>query len=275
VVAIIDDIGQRDAALQSGADDYLLRPLLASEIQIRLERARHGGEVIRRLLTQLSQRDRQASIGRLTSHICHEINNAMQATRGALVLALEEPEVPPELASYLTLCKDETQRVVDLVGRMRQIYRPETLEPELISVDSLLREVVKAASEELDHNNTRLVEDFAADLRPVSGIRDHLYLAFLSMVLNLSETIGAAGGGEMRASIRVVEGALRMAICADAALLQIEGFSSMILPAGSSPIAEALLGLSPAAEIIRAHRGGVEIQCDERELCIRASLPVL
>ena len=93
--------------------------------------------MIRRLLMQLSQRDRQASIGRLTSHICHEINNAMQATRGALVLALEKSEASSELASYLSLCKDETQRVVNLVGRMRQIYHPETLEPGPISVDSL------------------------------------------------------------------------------------------------------------------------------------------
>lgn len=195
VVAIIDDIGQRDTAMQSGADDYLLRPLLASEIQARLECGRHDGEMIRRLLMQLSQRDRQASIGRLTSHICHEINNAMQSTRGALALALEEPEVPPELASYLTLCKDETKRVVDLVDRMRQIYHPETLEPEPISVDSLLREVVKAASEELDHNNTRLVEDFAVDLRPVSCVRDQLYLAFLSMVLIFPRPSEQAGEG--------------------------------------------------------------------------------
>lgn len=187
-------------------------------------RARDEREMIRRLLMQLSQRDRQASIGRLTSHICHEINNAMQATRGALVLALEESEASSELASYLSLCKDETQRVVNLVGRMRQIYHPETLEPGPISVDSLFREVAKAASEQLDHNNTRWVEDFATDLQPARGIRDHLYLAFLSMLLNLSETIGSAGGGEMRVSLRVVEGSIQLTLGVDPGLLQVERF---------------------------------------------------
>ena len=49
----------------------------------------------------------------------------------------------------------------------------------------------------------------------------------------------------------------------------------MVLPAGSTNLAEGLLGLSPAAEIIRAHRGGVEIQREVGELIIRISLPVL
>ena len=46
VVAIIDDIGQRDSVLQSGADDYLLRPLLASEIKICLDAPSARGEMI-------------------------------------------------------------------------------------------------------------------------------------------------------------------------------------------------------------------------------------
>lgn len=77
IVAIIDDISQREKALQAGADDYLLRPLIRSEIQARLGTARQGGAFVRWLLLQLKQRNRQAYVGRLTSHICHEINNAM------------------------------------------------------------------------------------------------------------------------------------------------------------------------------------------------------
>ena len=275
VIAIINDIGQRDVVLQSGADDYLLRPLLASEIKICLERARHASEMIRRLLMQLSQRDHQASVGRLTSHICHEINNAMQATRGALALALEEPKVPMELTSYITLCQNETQRVVSLVGRMRQIYHPDNREPEPISVDSLVREVVKAASEELDRNNMRLVEDFAVDLPPVRGIRDQLYLAFLSMVLNLSEVVEAAEEREMHVSLQLVEGSLQLRIWTDLALLRIEDSSGRVYPDEDITLTEALLGLSPAAEIIRSHRGWIEIQRDKRELSIQVTLPVL
>jgi|GEM_PF-3314787 len=275
VVAIIDGFDQRDSVLQSGADDYLLRPLLASEIKIRLERARHAGEMIRQLLLQLSQRDRQASVGRLTSHICHEINNAMQATRGALALALEEPEVPPELVSYISLCQTETQRVVSLVGRMRQLYHPDHRAPEPISVDSLFREVVKAALEELDRNNVRLVEDFAVDLPPVSGNRDQLYLAFLSMVLNLSDAVGAAWEREMHVSLRLVDGSLQVRIWTGLALPGVDDSSGGVLLEGSITLTEALLGLSPAAEIIRSHRGRVEIQRDERELSIRVTLPVL
>ena len=198
----------------------------------------------------------------------------MQATRGALALALEEPEVPPELVSYISLCQTETQRVVGLVGRMRQLYHSDNRVVEPISVDSLFREVVKAASEELDRNNTRLVEDFAVDLPPVNGNRDQLYLAFVSMVLNLSEAVGEAGEKEIHVSFRLVEGSLQLRIWTDLALLGVKIYSAGFFLRGPSLSQKALLGLSPAAEIIRSHRGRVEIQRDERELSIRVTLPV-
>jgi signal transduction histidine kinase len=268
VVAIINDARARDSVLRSGADDYLLRPLLASEIQIRLERSRRDGETIRKLRRRLSERDRQASIGRLTSHICHEINNAMQATRGALALALEEPGLPMELASYLDLCRNETRRVVDLVSRIRRIYHAGNKIPESISIEELLREILSVTAEELENNNTRLVEDLAPGLPPVYGIRDHLYLAFLSLMFNLSEAFRGAGGGEMHVALRMAEGSLPQVLCAEIAL-----HPSGEAPASILPAAEESLGLSPAAEIIRRYDGSVDIRRNGRGPVVRVSLP--
>ena len=64
----------------------------------------------------------------------------------------------------------------------------------------------------------------------------------------------------MRVSLRVVEGSLQLTLGVDPGLLQVEDSSGMVLPAGSTNLAEGLLGLSPAAEIIRANLGEVEIR---------------
>jgi len=45
----------------------------------------------------------------------------MQATSGALDLVMEESDISDELDSYLTICRQETRRVVKLLERMRQI----------------------------------------------------------------------------------------------------------------------------------------------------------
>lgn len=275
VVAVIEDVSQREIVLRSGADDYLFHPFHAAEIERRLHPRRDDRAVIRMLRAQLSRRDRQATVGRLTSHICHEISNSMQATRGALALALEEPDLPPGVASYITLCQQETQRVVGLVGRMRQVYRPDLREWEPLAVESLIREAITAASEEMNNSNIRLVEEFASHLQPVSGQRDQIYLAFLSLLLNLSEAVRAAGTGELRVSLQMAAAYVELAIRGDIALLEDESASGVFPPAGSVTSAENFLGLSTAAEIIRRHSGSLEVQSDGREVSILIKLPAV
>jgi len=275
VVAIIDDAGQREIVLRSGSDDYLLRPLAPSEIEIRLRRGWQDREMIRRLFARLSSRDHQASVGRLTSHVCHEINNAMQATRAALALASEEPDIPLEMTAYFALCQNETQRVVNLVARIRQIYHLNHGTPEPISIEEVLREVIDSASEELSNNHVRLIEDIAQDLQPVSGMRDHLYLAFLSMLLNLAEAIGAVGAGELRLSLRMALDFVLLKIGTDAIRLPSEDFSGKVCSTAAAATDEVMLGLSTAADLIRSHWGRMEIQHDGHELNILVFLPTL
>jgi signal transduction histidine kinase len=274
IVAILEDAGQRDTALHSGADDYLLRPLLASDMRIRLERSRHDSETIRGLLRHLYRKDRQASIGQLTSHVCHEINNAMQATRGALALALEEPDLPVELTSYLVMCQDETQRVVDFVSNIRRVYFAENKTPEPLAAEQLIRQVIAATLEELENTDVRVQEDFPADLPLVYGIRDHLYLAFLSIVLNLSEVLQSTGGGEMRVSLRTVADFLQLSFSAGPTRPFPQGSSKTELVTGENPALDVLLCFTPAAEIIRAGDGKVDMHWKERELTILVCLPV-
>ncbi|MBN1439774.1 MAG: hypothetical protein JW929_10225 [Anaerolineales bacterium] len=270
IVAIIDDPARRDSVLRAGADDYLLLPLLSSEIEIRLGRARREGEMFRKLLGQLARRDRQASIGRLTSHICHEINNAMQATRGALALALEEPDLPGELAAYLKLCQSESQRVVDLVGGLREAYFAEDKAGETVALDGLLREVIDVISEEMGSNDTRLTEDAAPDLPSLFGVRLHFYLAFLSLLLNLSEAFRDSGGCAMRLGLRAAAPAGKPGVCAEIAIRP-DGEARGILEPGG----ETLLGLEPAADILRNYGGRIEIRRAECGLVVRVHLPAL
>ena len=268
IVAVIDDPARRDSVLRRGADDYLLLPLLPSEIEIRLRRVRRDGETVRRLLGQLARRDRQASVGRLTSHICHEINNAMQATRGALALALEEPDIPGELAAYLALCQDETQRVVNLVSSLRQVYFAENKASEPVDPGELLREVIDVTAEEMENNDTRLTEDFAAGLPAWFGVRDHLYLAFLSLALNLSEAFRDSGGCDLRLGLQPADLSGRPAVCVEIAIRPDGDAGGIPEPGG-----EDLLGLEPAADIVRSYDGRVDIRRDAGGLVIRACLP--
>jgi nitrogen-specific signal transduction histidine kinase len=150
-----------------------------------------------RLQEQMLQRERLVALGRLTAGLSHEINNPMQAIRGALTLALEELDSPADVEHYVRLSLHESERVVQLVSRLRQIYRPENNVPERIDLNALLQEVQAISRKELARGNVRLRSEPAAQVLCVHAIANQLHLVLLNFVLNLGEAIGAAGGGEL------------------------------------------------------------------------------
>ena len=103
-----------------------------------------------RLHRQVLYAERLATVGRLTASLSHEINNPMQAIQGALNLALEELDSPEDLTTYLQLSLTESERIIQLLSRMRQIYCPENDHQERINLNEILREAIKLADKSLD-----------------------------------------------------------------------------------------------------------------------------
>ena len=266
VFGLIDDPDLQEAAIRMGANDYLLKPWLASEINGRLIRRLKEQEFVQGLLNQITQKERQASIGRLTSFICHDINNAMQATGGALDLAMEELDVSEELDSYLTICRQETRRVVKLLDQMRQIYRPQGKEPESIQLDSLLQDVLTITSDEMSNHNVSLEGEIAAGLPAIKGVPEQLYLAFLSILLNLCDVVGSAGGGTLRYQCHDQE-----------QFIQIEFLAIAAAPSPDDGPEEPanILFVEPARNMIIANHGEIETAIENREIFIRIWFPII
>ena len=151
-----------------------------------------------RLHKQVLQAERLATVGRLTASLSHEINNPMQTIRAALVLAKEELDNPRELDTYLDMSLAESERVVQLVSRMRQIYRPQNDKMESFDVTRLLHDAISVAAKALNRQRVSLETDFAPDLPRLTGIANQLHLVFLNLILNLSDAISAGGGGNLR-----------------------------------------------------------------------------
>ncbi|HEY85832.1 MAG TPA: GAF domain-containing protein, partial [Chloroflexi bacterium] len=115
-----------------------------------------------RLHHQVLYAERLATVGRLTASLSHEINNPMQAIQGALNLALEELDSPEDLTVYLQLSLVESERVIQLLSRMRQIYRPQNDNSERINLNDILQEAISLANKEFRRQKITLRADLNA-----------------------------------------------------------------------------------------------------------------
>ena len=143
------------------------------------------------------QIERQATLGRLTASLIHELNNPMQVIQGMLKLASEDSDNSAQVKTYLEMSLQETKRVVELLNRFRHAYNLDDQTIAKVDLNQLLPQIILIARREFKPHKVILQTDLAADLPLVTAAADQFYLALLSLLLNLSEAMGEAGGGEL------------------------------------------------------------------------------
>ena len=243
IAALIQTPSQRESAFHAGFDDYLLRPCSSSELKSRLEHLAHPGAAAAQASPAALERERQAAVGRLTSYFCHAVNNSMQTIRGSIDLAREEPGLSPGIDEYLVMCRRETDLIGLKINRLRQIYRPKPSPPEAAQLETLMRESVKMAADDLLRNNVTVKEQIEPSLPAIHCVPDKIYLALLMILFHLGEDLGNRGGGELRVRAARDGGGVLMTLAA--------------VPGADRP--DTLpAGLEPAADLLQSERGRLE-----------------
>lgn len=272
VYALVPDAGQRGPVLAAGADDYLLLPLLPAEIQARLgSKSKTTNAPVDLLNRQVIQNERLITIGRLVSSLCHEIMNRMQATRGALALALEELDVSKDMSAYISIGQQETQRVVDLVERMRQMYRPTAEVPQEINLLALLEEVKVLALDEVNRQNIKLTEEYPTQLPTMRMAYGRLQFAVLKLYLGLIALTGARRGGIIHLQIRKLGESIQLELIGKP---ETPFYTTSRQDAESSDLFEYLLGIHSARDSISASEATIGSLVRETEARVWLTLPV-
>ena len=266
-IALIGSAEGREPALRDGFDDFLLRPVSAAELALRLQRLTGGNGVA-------PERERQAAVGRLTSYFCHAVNNSMQTIRGSVDLALEEPNLSAAVAEYLAICRTETLTIGRKIDRLRQIYRPKSAAPQPLALGPLLHEVLAMGADELLLAGVAVREEINPQLPSVLGSDDQLCLAFLMILFQLCGEFVQWGGGELRVRADSGGGFVQVVFTPMPGTHPFkrtaEGSSEG--RAGLEPVALPP-GLEPARDLLQAQRGGVQMFGAGREQSVQVRLP--
>lgn len=141
-----------------------------------------------RIYKMAVQRERLAIVGRLMRSLAHEINNPLQAVRGALALAQEDINSVEDLNIYFDIMNRETERIVQLLQRMRNIYR-ESGNADFIDINHLMQNIIALSRKELNWKNVHLETVFSEEPPIVWGQSGQLHIALLNILLALSERI--------------------------------------------------------------------------------------
>lgn len=154
-----------------------------TEFTAELERSQH----------QLIQAEKMAAVGRLTASIAHEINNPLQAIENSLHLALHPAVDETQRRSYLELAEQEVKRLVQIVRRMLDFYRPANNALQPINVNRCVNDALALAQKKLQHARIEVISRLSNEIPPVRGVANQLVQVFLNLIINAIEAMPDGG----------------------------------------------------------------------------------
>lgn len=231
-----------------------------------------------RLLRDLIKREKLAGMGRLVTTLAHELNNPLQALQNTLHLLRSRPVDEEKRERYLIMAQEEVARLVGIVQRMLDFYRPapETMRP--IAVQEVLESVVELVDTQARQAGVEVVVEWSR-LPRVAGAGTQLRQLFASLMSNAIEAM--SDGGLLRISGRVeLEGdPPRRVVVVDVSdtgpgIAQ-EAMHAIFEPFYTTKNNRVGLGLAVCYSIVEQHGGTLTVRADEGGTTFRVTLPAL
>lgn len=144
---------------------------------------------------ELIQAEKHAVIGRMVGSVTHEINNPLQTIKNCLYLIQQDIKEDSPNKEPVEMALSETQRLSNIVGQLRQLYRPQSaqsMKPEQLM--EIIEEVHGLITPQLC--NSQVTWQSLPSLKPhfVNCIRGQIIEVLINISMNAIEAMQPDGG---------------------------------------------------------------------------------
>jgi signal transduction histidine kinase len=190
------------AMLVLGGFVFLRQFLLDRELMRLLEESRQSLENLKRLQTQLVQKEKLASLGQLVSGAAHEINNPVAAILGYSELLATNHGLNPEQVTMAHKIGQQARRTRDLVSGLLSFAQQTPAEKMLVEVGPLLQRALHLKMLQMETKGIRVHSTIAPTLPRLWGNPNQLLQCCLEIIGNSMDAMEDAGGGTLWTSAR-------------------------------------------------------------------------
>lgn len=203
-------------ALRLGANDYISKPFDAREmrdvISRNVERTRvhrtgeHAASEIKelnnRLLKELAQKERLASLGQASAEFVHDLGNPLTIVWGYVQLLAKKLEQQEKAngaesatsAKELNIIEQNVRLCRELLTMWQSYGSVEASPHKRISVAAIVRDVVKGVSSIAQSNNVELTADISDDPCPLLGDSVQVTRAIQNVIVNAVQASAERAG---------------------------------------------------------------------------------
>src|SRR6266567_9493205 len=231
-----------------------------AETNLRLEQAQ----------AEARRSERLAALGQLSAGLAHEIRNPLGVIKGSAEMLTQKlgdsNELGKELAGYIVT---ETNRLSALVTRFLDFARPLHADLTPQDITAILDRALNDVAQFWKGAGVEVKKDYANDIPTVPLDESLCEQAFVNIVQNAYDAMGASGGGILHVSARKARANAQDGRNVDGVEVRIEDTGPGIPPELREQIfnpfvttkkAGVGLGLSIVSKIVDGHHGTIRIE---------------
>lgn len=250
-------------------DDFELLGSMATTVAIAVENARLYTELseftrgLEKSQDQLIRAKKLAATGKIAASLAHEINNPLQAIHNCLHLVIHKSSLGQDKRlEYLSMAQEEVERLIDLVQRMLDFYRPskETVAP--VDIEALLDDVLSLAAKRLQHARVMVHRDATSPLPLVDGVSNLLKQVFLNIIINAAEAMPSGGNLYIETTRDERRQEVSISFTDAGEGIPVAELANIFDPFFTTKPKGTGLGLSVSHGIIERHGGRIDVRSD-------------
>jgi C4-dicarboxylate-specific signal transduction histidine kinase len=155
-------------------------------------------EALRQAQADLSRAHRASSMGELTASLAHEVNQPIaaaitDANTCLRWLSRDQPDLEEARAAASRTVQDG-RRAGEIVNRVRQLFKKDTLQRELVDLNEVIRELILILQSETTQFAIFVRTELAADLLQVTADRVQLQQVLMNLMMNGIDAMKDADG---------------------------------------------------------------------------------
>jgi signal transduction histidine kinase len=172
-----------------------------NKMQFELRQHEMQMELIRQ---QRFHKEKMAAVGSLASVVAHEINNPLSAIVGAAQLMSELRDthvgVDEQYVQQAEVILAQARRVMNITRQISEFSMPQSAEPELLDLNSLVRSTAKFISFDRRFSSIDMVLNLDPQLPAVRAVSDHITQVIMNLLINAAD----AAEGRVEPKPRIV-----------------------------------------------------------------------
>lgn len=208
---------------------------------------------------QLVQAEKLAAMGRMLASITHEINNPLQTIKNSLYLIQADIDSDDPVVEYLEIASAETQRISNLVGQLREIYRPSNSNMEAsFDLVSIVFEIESLLHGQSEAGKVKwVIHQPTTGNWYVKGDKDQIKQVFINVCNNSIEAMQPTGGQLELIFKQGIPGSNEAGVLVrdTGPGISVEYMDRLFEPFQTTKLKGAGLGLAISYEIVKKHKG--------------------